>query len=239
MDPQTRTFEFISEVEAANEAGAVRSRFQKFIEGFGLSNAACVKIPSPGESLLDLVLMNTRPDDWSSHYNEGNYISRDPMVQEMFGTYLPYSWSDVLDRREIDKTDIRIVKDASSFGMNEGFVIPLFGHNGYSGLVSVAGENVELPPAVRSALQLSSIYVHNRLRSLQLAEYDEIPELTGREIECLRWVMAGKSDWDIGQILFISEKTVNYHVEKIKRKYAVATRTQAVVYGLRAGVLTL
>jgi len=50
-------------------------------------------------------------------------------------------------------------------------------------------------------------------------------------------IAAGKSDWQIGQILSISNKTVNYHVENVKRKFGVATRIQAVVAAMRQGRL--
>jgi DNA-binding CsgD family transcriptional regulator len=53
--------------------------------------------------------------------------------------------------------------------------------------------------------------------------------LTRREQEILAWIAQGKSDASIGQILDISAKTVNYHVENAKRKFAVATRIQAVL----------
>lgn len=61
--------------------------------------------------------------------------------------------------------------------------------------------------------------------------------LTNREMEVLSWIASGKSDWQIGQILKISQKTVNYHVENVKRKYGVATRVQAVVEAMRQGTL--
>lgn len=48
--------------------------------------------------------------------------------------------------------------------------------------------------------------------------------LSKREREVLRWVILGKSDRDIGQILSISPKTANAHVENIKRKYDVSSR---------------
>jgi DNA-binding CsgD family transcriptional regulator len=61
--------------------------------------------------------------------------------------------------------------------------------------------------------------------------------LTQREREILAWIAEGKSDWQIGQILNISSKTVNYHVENAKRKFAVATRIQAVIAALRQDLL--
>ncbi|HEX5999550.1 MAG TPA: helix-turn-helix transcriptional regulator [Hyphomicrobiaceae bacterium] len=61
--------------------------------------------------------------------------------------------------------------------------------------------------------------------------------VTARECEILGWVAAGKSDWAIGQILCISGKTVNFHVENAKRKLGVGTRVQAVLKAARCGIL--
>jgi len=62
-------------------------------------------------------------------------------------------------------------------------------------------------------------------------------QVTVRESEVLAWVAAGKSDWAIGQILNISNKTVNFHVENAKRKFGVGTRVQAVIAAIRIGLL--
>ncbi len=61
--------------------------------------------------------------------------------------------------------------------------------------------------------------------------------LSKREVEIVSWIAAGKSDWEISQILGISPKTVNYHVEKVKMKYAVSTRVQAIVAVVKDGLI--
>jgi DNA-binding CsgD family transcriptional regulator len=50
-------------------------------------------------------------------------------------------------------------------------------------------------------------------------------------------VAAGKSDWAIAQILGISRKTVNFHVENAKRKLGASTRVQAVLAAARTGAM--
>jgi DNA-binding CsgD family transcriptional regulator len=64
------------------------------------------------------------------------------------------------------------------------------------------------------------------------------PRVTPRQSEVLHWIAVGKSDWEIGQILNISAKTVNYHVEKAKKRFGVATRIQAVMAAARMGMLS-
>jgi DNA-binding CsgD family transcriptional regulator len=60
---------------------------------------------------------------------------------------------------------------------------------------------------------------------------------TRREVEVLYWVTEGKSDWQIGRLLHISQKTANFHAENAKRKLGVATRVQAALRVERAGLL--
>jgi two-component system, NarL family, response regulator DegU len=53
--------------------------------------------------------------------------------------------------------------------------------------------------------------------------------LTQREMEILKLMAEGKSNRTIGEVLFISEKTVKNHVSSILGKLSVDDRTQAVI----------
>jgi len=90
------------------------------------------------------------------------------------------------------------VQEAGDFGMREGFVVPIYQLNGYFGLVSAAGGKLELSDRMRSVLQLTAIYVHDKVARLHRAMREHKANLTPREVECLKWVSAGKSDWVIG-----------------------------------------
>ena len=63
--------------------------------------------------------------------------------------------------------------------------------------------------------------------------------LTEREVEVLRLVAQGLSNEEIGNRLFISERTVRTHVSNILGKLHLANRTQAALYALREGLATL
>jgi two-component system response regulator DegU len=67
---------------------------------------------------------------------------------------------------------------------------------------------------------------------------DESP-LTRREAEVLRLMAEGKSNKNIGEFLFISEKTVKNHVSSILQKMEVDDRTQAVIQSIKYGWVTL
>jgi DNA-binding response OmpR family regulator len=53
--------------------------------------------------------------------------------------------------------------------------------------------------------------------------------LREREVETLTWAARGKTFWEIGAILGLSKRTVEFHLENARRKLGVATRTQALI----------
>jgi len=75
---------------------------------------------------------------------------------------------------------------------------------------------------------------------VQAALYgDGEPRLTDRELEVLRALAEGMGNKHIGARLGISPSTVKYHLQAIFAKLGVRTRSEAVSYGLRHGVVPL
>jgi two-component system, NarL family, response regulator YdfI len=64
-------------------------------------------------------------------------------------------------------------------------------------------------------------------------------DLSPREIEVLRLMAEGASNKTIAWRLNISEHTVKFHVNSIFSKMGVSSRTEAVMAGLRAGLVPL
>lgn len=63
--------------------------------------------------------------------------------------------------------------------------------------------------------------------------------LSDREMEVLKCVVRGMSNKEIANLLEISHQTVKNHVTSILRKFGVDDRTQAVIYSLKRGWVTL
>ncbi len=237
LEIERTTLEFVEKLETTEQAPDAMALFQRYADGLGFSFATCLKVPEVGEDLAACLLMCNYPPEWIAHYGEKGYVKHDPMVRELFRTYHPYTWSEVRTRREVSHAGSQVLNEASDFGFNEGFVVPIYEASGYTGLVSLAGRNVVILEETRNALTLACIYLHSKLSTLRRRTTDVDFALTDREHECLAWAAAGKSDWEIGQILTISSKTVNYHIENAKRKFGVATRVQAIIVAMRHGKL--
>jgi DNA-binding CsgD family transcriptional regulator len=137
------------------------------------------------------------------------------------------------------KRQRRIVDEASEFRLVTGLIVPLRSPSSGPALVTISGGALELSPRERTELHVAAICTHARIRGLRGSNGRALkaPHLSPRERECLQWVAMGKTDWEISEILSISEKTANMHIQRTKEKYGVATRTQAVVHGLRTGAI--
>jgi LuxR family transcriptional regulator, activator of conjugal transfer of Ti plasmids len=61
--------------------------------------------------------------------------------------------------------------------------------------------------------------------------------LSSREKVCLSWTARGKSSWEIGRILNISENTVNFHIKNALKKLKSNSRTLAAIKAIQLGII--
>ncbi len=78
--------------------------------------------------------------------------------------------------------------------------------------------------------------LEERRREPEVAPLAEAFNLTPRELEVLMWVAKGKTNRDIGDILGLSPRTVNKHLEHVYEKLGVETRTAAAAMAMRGKV---
>jgi NarL family two-component system response regulator LiaR len=70
----------------------------------------------------------------------------------------------------------------------------------------------------------------------QAAQESLVSTLTEREVEILQQVALGKTNQEIADELFLSERTVRTHITNILAKLRLSNRTQAALYALREGI---
>lgn len=73
----------------------------------------------------------------------------------------------------------------------------------------------------------------------RLAERMGGPDLTTRELDVLRLIVAGMSNKEIGNQLHISEATVKTHINNLLGKLGVSDRTQAATTAIQRGIVQL
>jgi two-component system, NarL family, response regulator LiaR len=103
----------------------------------------------------------------------------------------------------------------------------------------------ELVEAVRAAYQGEARLHPQITRKLmeQVAQQSaaspaiSVDDLTEREYDVVRLVARGRSNQEIAQELFISEKTVKTHISHILSKLSLQDRTQLAIYAIRKGLV--
>jgi len=91
--------------------------------------------------------------------------------------------------------------------------------------------------AAAGQVQLSPQAAARLMREVRTPESPQT--LTERETEVLRLLAGGKANKEIALALTISETTVKTHVSNILMKLGVPSRTQAALYAVKIGMVTI
>jgi len=178
----------------------------------------------------------TWPVKWYWRYVSQNHLASDPVIARMNRVTTPFRWSQTYAGASAQGK--RVLDEAAAFGFRDGLAIPIHGADGALAAVNIGGGHYELTSRDETALTLAAYYLHARIAALRAeARRSPATELAPRESECLKWVAAGKTDWEIAQILAISEQTAHGYVQSALAKLGASTRAQAVALALRASLI--
>jgi DNA-binding CsgD family transcriptional regulator len=82
--------------------------------------------------------------------------------------------------------------------------------------------------AILREFQVLANYFHQHILRIYGHDADNQILVSARELDCLKWVAAGKTAWEASVILGISERTVRFHLNAAREKLNCLTTTQAV-----------
>jgi DNA-binding NarL/FixJ family response regulator len=91
--------------------------------------------------------------------------------------------------------------------------------------------------AAAGQVQLAPEAAARLMREVRVPESPEA--LTERETEVLKRVARGQANKEIAHALFVEERTVKSHVSSVLGKLGVKSRTQAALYAVRTGLVTV
>lgn len=182
---------------------------------------------------------------WEKYSDQKQIPVRSPAMIAARKRSSPFTFVEVFDNPRLPKDQRWVWQTTREWGWLNGFVVPVHGPGEYFSYVSMASPERDLNLGFenRARLQMLALLAHDRCHALSQASLeapiisDEADQLSGRELECMRWVAAGKTDWEIGMILAISSSTVRFHVENARRKLEASSRPQAVARLFSLGLL--
>lgn len=237
------TLSYIERLQRAETADAICRELLGVTSNFGLTALMAGTVPQPNTPAgrqKEHVMLCEWPVEWLQRYVARNYVDHDPIVGHMKSLQAPFQWREAASTSRVDRDAIRVMGDAGEFKLRDGLAFPLVTLDGTVVMVSLGGEAVELSNGEFNMISLASTYAIGRAMQLQMTQSHTIDhiELTRREIECLQWAAVGKSEWEMSQIMGISEHTSEKHLLSAKNKLGAVNRVQAVAEAIRRGFIS-
>lgn len=192
------------------------------------------EIENLGSRVRQIIACNF-PREYIQTVQHPDGLTRSPLIAQWIETRRPVLFE--MTNRHADAAWLENFKRFDLRNMAAHGLCDMQSHTtSYFAFAQIPGK---LTPRHAGLLEMLVPHLHVALtRALSGAKQQPSPgqpapsALTGRERQILQWMSAGKTNWEIAQVLHISENTVKNHVQRILIKLKVNTRAQAVAKGL-------
>ncbi len=224
----------IERIDKATSPQGVVDELSSCLRRHGFNAYLITRLPAPQDKNWDRqILANGWPQDWHNHYQTQGHYRHDPCASRSRAASDPFLWSELADQSMTDRAR-NVMHEAASFGLRQGICVPIHSPSSPPAAVSIAGEFVDLAPIT---IHIVPAIARHAFRSLlwSIGARDGLsdPILSGREREILQWTAAGKTAWEISQILGISQHTANTHLKNARQKLGAVNVAHSVVEALR------
>lgn len=191
----------------------------------------------------DLIALSNYPESWIEQYIADDIVSNDPVLLASQRTNVGFRWDEISKLVQVTSAHKEITERTRRAGIMNGFTVPAHVPGEANGSCNFAiGPHKELPAENLAMAQLVGSFAFQAARSLVIATQAPVVNavrLTDHQLECVALVARGKSDWEIGRILGITEETVKRHIKDARERYDVPKRVQVVVRAAFDGQLPL
>jgi DNA-binding CsgD family transcriptional regulator len=231
-------YQSVLEARTREEFRGEVARFTKHLE-FETFSAITVVDHALGQS--EFIFLDNCPVGFRDAMDSPQLRRQDPVMQHCKRNSVPIVW----DQATYVRHDAGDLWEAQSqFGYRTGICLALHLPEGRHFVLGLdrdrplPTDNTALTRMVAD-IQLFAVHALDAaMRVLLPAEQQlEAPKLTPRELECLRWTMEGKTAWEVGGILNISERTAVLHLNNAMHKLGSSNKHQAVLKALRLGLI--
>jgi LuxR family transcriptional regulator, quorum-sensing system regulator BjaR1 len=235
------TLDFIRDLDRARNVVDITSKVLQYLSQFGVEHLVASAIPKPGANRreqLGHVLLSQWPDEWTSRYTARHYVACDPTIQRMMTDPEPFAWNELDQQVRDNAQGRRVLDEAAEFNLKEGFALSLRTLDDHVVGFSAGGRHFEMGPDMQGMLTLIATYAIGRaIMVTQETSSNQPIMLSAREREALQWAAEGKNDWEIGEVMSISEHGADKHMRAARMKLGASNRTQAVAEAIRRGLI--
>ncbi|BAM07288.1 putative transcriptional activator [Leptospirillum ferrooxidans C2-3] len=169
---------------------------------------------------------------WLTLYQERKFHLVDPIFQNHFEYFGRQVWSETY-KRVSTMAERKFIETSLDFDLDDGVTLGQRSYSGKGGSTfSFAGNEISRHSRHLTILDLLSPHLHAALSNIFLQSSSAAVSLTNREKEVLIWIKEGKTNWEISQILKVSERTIVFHMQNAMRKLGARNRVQAMATAL-------
>jgi LuxR family transcriptional regulator, quorum-sensing system regulator BjaR1 len=235
------TLAFIRDLDRARNLEDVSAQVMRYVAPFGVEHVVASTIPGRGlncRQQLGNLLLNRWPAEWANRYASRGYLVHDATIHRMISSPEPFRWNELGPLVQDNPKAGRILSEASEFNLKEGFALSLQTLDKQTVGFSAGGRHTDMSPDTLGMLTLVATYAIGRAITLKQENVPDAPIiLSAREREALQWAAEGKNDWEIGEVMSISEHGADKHMRSIRAKLGAINRTQAVAEAIRRGLI--
>lgn len=225
----------------ARDRDEFRAEVVRFTQQLGFETVSAVTMIDRGLGQSEIISVDNTPADYVEPYADPASGKRDPVLQHCKRQTVPIIWN---QDTYIEHGVGDLWEQQAQFGYHTGIAMALHMPEGKHFLIGVDRDR-PLPSdpneLQRLVADLQLFAVHAQEAAIRLlvptVHQPERPALTPRELEALRWTMEGKTAWEVGAVLGISERTVVFHVNNAMHKLRCFNKQQAVLKALRLGLI--
>lgn len=226
----------IQAIESSTDKFDVFAAVSSFGERFGFSATTVGQIVHPTLKNIEYADLGASdfPEEFQLNYIQGNYLLHDPVIIRAYASQDAFTWPEVIETA--NRRGRRILDESRDFALNTGLTVPVHVDDRTPGIVSFAGESMDLSTDDISALEIVGAHGYTRLLDIfEDARNDNSTRLTPREVDVLHYVACGKTDQEISNILGLGIYSVKDHLANARRKLRAANRAHCVMVAIRDG----
>jgi LuxR family quorum-sensing system transcriptional regulator CciR len=228
---------FVRDVRKLDSEGELAGAMDEIVTDLGFRYFALTHHVDLNRSNAAIRIHNY-PAGWEEWFDEQELGTSDPVHRASVITSVGFAWSRLPEMIALTEEDQKILERARAHGIGDGFTVPAHvpgEAHGSCSFACVTGER--FAEENLALLQLVGAFSFETARRLHRARNTEPVRLTDRQREVVIWAARGKSDWEIGRILKISEATVGEHMRHAGQRYGVSKRMLIAVNALFDGTI--
>lgn len=166
MPLEQAALDLLDRLSAAQSCAQAVSLLRQAIAPFGFTSVVMSDLPSPRVTTDPEVYALDAPPGWYQHYVDGGHYAHDPVARRARQTTSPFVWSEVARETTDVPSAQRVMREASDFGLEDGFTVPIMEIGGQQSVLSLGGPQRAMAPHERHALHIMCVYAHHTVRRL-------------------------------------------------------------------------